>query len=225
VEKKPIRRETIPMKRIHIFCEGQTEEIFVREILTPAFLHQQICLNPIVLRTSAKQRGGAVSYGKIRWQVEKKCKEDPTAWVTTMLDFYGLPTDFPMLRSGGDSFSRAERIEKAFQEDIAQSNFLANLTVHEFEGLLFSQPTAFGQILQEPPDLVEKLETIQQSFLTPEYINDGQDTAPSKRILSLCRSYDKITDGILIALEIGLLRIREACPRFDAWLRRLEALS
>ena len=86
------------MTRIHIFCEGQTEETFVREMLQDHFQRMDIFVNPIVVRTSKTGKGGVSTYGKIKNQVIRKCREDQTAWVTTMLDFYGLPTDFPDLK-------------------------------------------------------------------------------------------------------------------------------
>jgi hypothetical protein len=57
------------MIRIHIFCEGQTEETFVREVLQPHFGRLQVVLTAIVTKTSAKGKGGATSYGKIRCQI------------------------------------------------------------------------------------------------------------------------------------------------------------
>ncbi len=54
------------MLRVIVFCEGQTEEMFVKEILSKHFLPRQIFLNAIVFRTSKKERGGVVTYGKIR---------------------------------------------------------------------------------------------------------------------------------------------------------------
>lgn len=123
------------MTRIFIFCEGQTEDVFVREVLRPHFQRIDVLLTPIIIRTGPQGKGGVSSYGKIRRQIEIKCKEDPTAWVTTFLDFYGLPTDFPAMGAAGSSIDRAKAVEKAFQDDIAQRNFLANLIIHEFEGL------------------------------------------------------------------------------------------
>lgn len=38
-------------------------------------------------------------------------------------------------------------------------------------------------------------------------------------------TYDKVLHGSLIAKRIGLAAIRAKCPRFDAWVRRLEALA
>lgn len=54
------------MTRVHVFCEGQTEEVFVREVLTPYFQRMQIWLNPIIIRTGPQGKGGVSSYGKIK---------------------------------------------------------------------------------------------------------------------------------------------------------------
>ncbi|MGX9367180.1 DUF4276 family protein [Desulfoplanes sp. PS50] len=212
------------MIRIHIFCEGQTEDVFVRELLRPHFQRMNIWLNPIIMRTGPHGKGGISTYGKIKWQIENKCKEDKTAWVTTMLDFYGLPADFPAISSKGDSLIRAQAVEQAFQANIAQPNFIPNIVVHEFEGLLFSAPTAFGGWFDDA-DLVEHLSQIRNTFATPEHINDGRTTAPSKRILAACETYDKVAHGSLIALDIGLDTIRHECPLFDGWVKKLEALQ
>lgn len=212
------------MTRVQIFCEGQTEDVFVREVLGPHFQRLNIWLNPIIIRTGPQGKGGVSSYGKIKWQVENKCKEDASAWVTTLLDFYGLPTDFPAMKAPGDSITRAKAVEEAFQNDIAQPNFLANVVVHEFEGLLFSAPDAFSDWFDEP-GVVAELTEIRRGFDSPEHINEGRETAPSKRILAVCDTYDKVAHGSLIALDIGLDAIRQECPLFDAWVGRIEALG
>lgn len=212
------------MTRVHIFCEGQTEDVFVREVLAPHFQRMNTWLNPIIIRTGPQGKGGVTSYGKIKWQVENKCKEDATAWVTTLLDFYGLPSDFPAMTSKGDSLTRAKAVESAFHTDIAQPNFISNIVVHEFEGLLFSAPTAFVEWFDNA-HLVDSLTRVRNAFATPEHINDGRTTAPSKRILAVCDTYDKVAHGSLIALDIGLDTIRRECPLFDAWVNRLEELN
>ncbi|WP_081436174.1 DUF4276 family protein [Magnetococcus marinus] len=63
------------------------------------------------------------------------------------------------------------------------------------------------------------------AFASPEHINDSPATAPSKRIQTICKSYDKVVHGTLIALDIGLESIRQHCPLFDAWIKRLEGLN
>jgi len=212
------------MTRLHIFCEGQTEETFVGEVLTEHFNRLGIWLTPIVISTSKRGKGGAVSYGKIKWQIEKKCKEDKSAWVTMLVDLYGLPTDAPGINSTEkDPFRKAQSILSAIQVDINQPNFIPNLIVHEFEGLLFSDVQVFSKYF-DSPNVIEKLGKIRQDFDSPENINDGRETAPSKRILNICANYDKILHGSLIALDIGLDQIRQECPFFDSWVKRLETL-
>lgn len=212
------------MNRVHVFCEGQTEDVFVREVLRPHFERFGIWLNPIILRTGPQGKGGISSYGKIRWQVEQKCREDSGALVTTLLDFYALPKDFPAADAGGPSIMRALTMVEAFQKDIGQPNFLANLVVHEFEGLLFSSPPAFG-LWFDRRNVVRAISSVRAEFETPEHINDGPTTAPSKRIFEICITYDKVAHGSLIALDIGLDAIRRECPIFDSWITRLEALA
>ncbi len=212
------------MTRVHVFCEGQTEDVFVREVLRPYFERMNIWLTPIIIRTGPQGKGGVSSYGKVKRQVEIKCKEDKAAWVTTMLDFYGLPSDFPAMTSAGDSLTKAKAIESAFQEDVSQRNFISNIVVHEFESLLFSDPAAFAGWFDDTR-IVETLRSVKNNFASPEHINDNRDTAPSKRILAVCDAYDKVAHGSLIALDIGLDIIRGECPLFDAWVKQLEALK
>ena len=211
------------MIRVYVFCEGQTEETFVREVLGPYFQPMKVWLTAILIRTGPRGKGGVSSYRKIKRQVEIMCKEDSTAWVTTMLDFYGLPSDFPKMTSMGDSLKKAKSVERAFQEDLARRNFIPNIIVHEFEGLLFSDPTAFAEWFDDD-QVVNVLADVRNSFASPEHINDDQTTAPSKRIQAVCDAYDKVAHGSLIALDIGLDIIRNECPLFDAWLKRLEDL-
>lgn len=61
-------------------------------------------------------------------------------------------------------------------------------------------------------------------FGTPEEINDGVSTAPSKRILAVAPGYQKVADGIIAARRIGLHAIRATCPNFNAWIQKMESL-
>lgn len=62
------------------------------------------------------------------------------------------------------------------------------------------------------------------AFSTPEDIDDGPDTAPSKRIGGVYPAYRKVIDGELAARKIGIDKMRIECPHFNAWLKRLERL-
>jgi Domain of unknown function (DUF4276) len=57
----------------------------------------------------------------------------------------------------------------------------------------------------------------------PELINDGVDTAPSKRIASAYPRYAKTIDGPLVIAETGLDAIRRSCPHAHDWLYEIEA--
>lgn len=215
------------MKRIYIFCEGLTEETFVREVLTGHFYDFNIFLIPILLRTGKAGRGGVASYKIMKRQIETKCREDQASFVTTFIDFYGLynVTDFPDIKKikSQPTSSKILSAEKAFKQDINMVNFIPNIIMHEFEGLLFSNPDAFKYCINNN-EVIKELYSIRKSFENPEMINDGISTAPSKRIISLCDKYEKVLYGSLIALQIGLSNIRRECPHFDSWIKRLESL-
>ena len=95
--------------------------------------------------------------------------------------------------------------------------------VHEFEALLFAGPEKFAAWIDDQWP-VESLNKIVSAHKTPEHINDSPNTAPSKRIAELMPQYQKTLHGPLIAADIGLNVMRQACPHFNGWLLRLEQL-
>ena len=99
-----------------------------------------------------------------------------------MIDYYGLPTDFPSLNhSLTDTDSIIFYLEEAFENDIDSSKFKAFLVKHEFEGLLFSKPEEIAKKLIAKQKL-KLLQKIRDDFASPEDINNDPNTAPSKRI-------------------------------------------
>jgi hypothetical protein len=102
--------------------------------------------------------------------------------------------------------------------------FLPYLQLHEYEGLLFSDPDAFADGISQS-HLTPQFRAIRQSFPTPEDIDDGPDTAPSKRVLRLCPSYTKILDGTRAASAVGIVVMRHECPHFRDWVERLMQLG
>jgi hypothetical protein len=102
--------------------------------------------------------------------------------------------------------------------------FIPYVQIYEFEGLLFSDPVALAQGMFRD-DLQPKLLAIRNDFATPEDINSGDQTAPSKRIRQLDQSYNKTISGVLAAERMGINVIRAQCPRFNAWFERLAALG
>jgi len=214
--------------RLYILCEGQTEDRFVKEVLRPHLLNLNIFVTPIICETkrtnNRKYKGGISKYSKIRAELEILCKGDPSAYVTTMLDFYKLPNDTPGKGTVGDIYDIAQGIEAAIKSDLGElRNLLVNLTLHEFEGLLFSDVSAFHGIAKANNKAVMELERIKSNFPTPEHINDSEVTAPSKRIEMILPEYSKTLNGLEIAQRIGVEKMAEECHHFEKWIAKLTA--
>ena len=207
------------MVRIKIYCEGLSEETFIKNILFPSFVEKQIYLTAIPC-------DGVSKYSRIRKDIRDLCREDTRAVVTTMLDYYGLPAETPGYREAPkeDVYQMVEFVERKIAEDISEENFYPNLLLHEYETLLFSNVDAFS-FCDLNHRQMESLREISRCFPTPEHINNSPNTAPSKRILKICEDYDKVPDGYKIAENIGLHVMREKCRHFDAWLCYLENLQ
>ena len=215
------------MNRGYVLAEGQTEETFVREILAPHYARMGLYLTPIIISTSSGYRGGVVSYAKVKPQIERLCKQDAGAFVTTMIDLYALPGDFPGKRDPkwahqNDGHAKASLVEQAMALDIGQTNFIPYVQVHEFEALLFVQTECFDAWADD--QVVQNLTAI-SAVMVPEAINDHLHTAPSKRIKAVMPGYQKTFHGPLIACDIGLDAMRMSCPHFAGWLQRLDVLS
>jgi len=215
--------------RLYVLCEGQTEDRFVKEVLAPYLLPQNVYATSIICETKRtagkKYKGGVSKYSKIRAELEILCKGDPTAFVTTMLDYYKLPNDTPSKDAKGDIYNVVTEIEAAIKANLGgQHNLLANLIVHEFEGLLFSDVSAFNGEAKADDKTILELAHIRNCFTTPEHINDSEATAPSKRILKLLPEYSKTLNGIPIAKRIGIEKIAAECQHFRAWLENIQAL-
>lgn len=210
------------MKRVIVLCEGQTEANFIVKVLAPAFFDRQVYLYPQIVANTGRSRGGITKYPPLKRDILRTCRGDATALVTTLIDFYGLHDDFPgMQLSHADPIERIRLIEREFQNDIGQGNFLANLVAHEFEGLLFSDSSKFTDLFGQ--GVASELTAIRLKYPTPEHIDDGPWTAPSKRIQAVCGNrYQKPQHGPLIAGEIGLEVIRRECPKFSAWIDKIE---
>ena len=216
------------MSRIYVMVEGQTEEAFVRELLVPHYAHLDKYLTPIIVSTSPGHKGGVVSYAKVKPQIVRLCRQDAGAWVTTLFDLYALPADFPgkaapAYPAHASGSAKAQYLETQLRQDIAEPNFLPNLLVHEYEALLFTQPAQFEQWTSNETVPVTLAQAVAQAG-SPEDVNDSPHTAPSKRILAVMPEYQKTFHGPLIACDIGLDALRQACPHFHAWLLAVEAL-
>lgn len=219
------------MKKLFIFVEGQTEEKFSKELLFPYLESKGIFLQPIISTTKVVKdgknfRGGLGPYFRIKKEICNLLKDKSARAVSTMLDYYGLPKSFPGRSNpvGLTCFDRAKFVEQSMLADFNDERFIPFLTLHEFEGLLFSSPADMAAGLPGGQNLEAPFKIIRQQFKSPEEINDQPSTAPHQRILNIYPTYQKPTFGVAIASRIGLEKIREQCPHFSGWLTTLEQL-
>lgn len=220
------------MVRVYVVVEGQTEIVFVKELLQQPFSNLGIYLHPSLIGKPG-HKGGVLSYDRAKRDIIGFLKQERDTFCTTMFDYYGLPVDLPGLPIKGSyrPIEKAEIIEQSFKKDIIQTlgnsvnpdRFIPYIQIHEFEALLFSNPQALAKSIYRN-DLALEFERIRTLFHSPEDINDNPDTTPAKRIKHLCHEYVKSIHGILAAAEIGISIIRSECKHFDQWLKNLEAL-
>jgi hypothetical protein len=151
-----------------------------------------------------------------------------------MFDLYGLGNGFPgtPLPANLSGLEKAIRVEQGIIEHVLaaipqfrpDARFIPYFQVHEYEGLLFSDPDAFATALGRG-SLAPQLRNIRNSVASPEDINDDPNTAPSKRVLGLYPSYSKVIEGTVAALAVGLQSMRHECPHFNSWMNRLESVT
>ncbi len=225
------------MMRLHMTVEGQTEQAFASQILTPHLARYGVMLGrPRLTGPVSRRRGRVPRGGLLRTFVHALA--DMTRWLredrgedvrfTMMVDLYGLPNDFPgydRAMGQSDPYRRVQALEAGLAEEIADDRFLPYLQLHEFEALLLAQPSTFERLFENRARAARELAEVCRHYENPERIDDGQDTHPKARIQKLFPDYAANVDGPLLAGEIGLQVIREACPHFHNWLTALEGLD
>jgi hypothetical protein len=219
--------------RLHLLVEGETEERFVGRVLAPHLGVHGVFADARSVETrrtrAAIHRGGLSSFDRARRDLERWMKEDYSAVFSTMFDLYALPDDFPgmSIRSDADAYARVRRLERALEDEIGDRRFVPYLQLHEFEALVLAEPGALLQQFPESTGGIAELERLVAGFESPELIDDGVDTAPSKRIIAAIPEYAgrKASAGPLVTERIGMAALRERCPHFGEWVARLEQLG
>ena len=111
--------------------------------------------------------------------------------------------------------------------DIGDRRFIPFIQLHEYEAYLFTDVTQFKLFYPDSEMEIAALKKIADGVSTPELIDDGQHSAPSKRIIGQLPDYEaaKKAVGPQVGELIGLAAIRAKCPHFAKWLTRLEQLG
>ncbi len=215
------------MRGIYILCEGPFEEEFVNNILRPYFQRFEIYdLRPILMSTSKGHKGGDVKYDRLKYNIDRLLDRESDIIVTTFIDFFRLRTDFPNYieaQCQNDKIQRVELLERALSVAVNHPRFIPYIQLHEFEGLLFAASDGFDYLT----DVSEKnLSALRKAVVekdNPELLNDGELTAPSKRLEKYIPGFDKnkpFYGGIIT--EINTIEpVLERCIRFSAWIKIL----
>ena len=122
-----------------------------------------------------------------------------------------------------------EILEEGMTQSIDENlnhRYIPYIQLHEFEGLLFNDINIFHEQF-ESDELVglQELEQTFQDFDNPELIYNNRNTSPSHRLERIIEGYNKVVYGNILAEAIGLEKLRNKSPRFDAWLSRIEQIK
>lgn len=220
------------MKQVMILAEGQTEEAFVNKVLAPYFHKKNIYLNTTMIctrkvRGTRRFRGGLSSYNQVKRDIENLLKSTHFDLVTTFLDYYGLPFNFPgqdFQIETDDCYKKVAHLESSFSQDISHDKFKPFIMLHEFEAMIFCDIDSLSGFFPEKRMNLDRLRGVATQFVSPEEINNSPETAPSKRLLLELNGYDKTLHGPIATQEIGIDKIREMCPHLNDWLNYIESL-
>ena len=229
-------------KRIYIVCEGQSENQFVKSVLRPWFFektdhHCQLLPYTVITSTDKRAgrvyRGGIGTYKKVRNDLVK-CMSYGCP-VSSMIDLFRLPMDFPGQEEAKyitDSIKRVEMLEAKMKEDLMSSQpffradfLLPYISLHEFETLFYCDLNAlkYEYVEQFEQERIDQLIS-EVSGMEPEEINQGPETAPSKRLLNALH-YEKGSAVVYPLQEIGIDLMMQKCPHFKGWVEGLLALA
>lgn len=226
------------MIRLHMVVEGQTEEAFVNQLLVEHLSACRVFADARRVEVSRDPRlrrvyrGGLFDYARARRDLVRWMKQDdhPEVHFTTMFDLYALPENFPAYeeaRLTGDPYHRIAVLEEALGSDIRHPRFIPYIQLHEFEALIFSDPSKLSDVFIGREKAIGELRRTAEAYGCPELIDDGESTAPSKRIIREIPEYEalKASAGPLVARAVGLCTLRAKCPHFAEWLGKLERLA
>ncbi len=226
------------MKKVVFTTEGQSEESFVKEVLSYHLVERGLTVLPYSVETKkGGKRGGVTRYETFRNDLVRRIKQwqhHHDCLLTTMIDLYALPNTFPgsVQASGLDPYQRVALLEQAMVEDICHEcpnfdfkKFIPYIQLHEFEALIFAEPEVLLGPYASQRKEIEKL-IAETATIAPELINHSRENSPSHRIIRAIGSqYDKKDMAVYLTQKIGIERLLQRCPHFADWLQRLEAAA
>jgi len=223
------------MVEVIVFAEGPTEEQFIKRVVAPTLRAVRIFVKPQLLNTSLDAKGGGISFDRLKFNARNTLRQKPDAVLSTFLDLYALDTAFPGFETAkhqADVYGRTRLLETALRDAIIEyvgcrpERFLPHIQPYEYEGLLFSDVEALSGTEPSWGKYLSKLREIRNAVETPEHINDGYETKPSRQLEKLLvPRYKKTRHGPLAAERITLSTMEQECVHFRGWLEKLRGLA
>lgn len=216
------------LKRLVIIVEGETEVKFCKKILFP-FLPQENKKNCFKIK---KTNGGLVNYNHLKGDIQN-CINQNNILLTTMIDFYELPQNFPNYQNCMKQETTDRKIsclKQAIYNDISNNGnknytniFIPYIAKHEFEALVFADISILKNHFEKNEFNQTELEKLKKiPNIAPEEINNNRNTAPSKRLKRIKNGYSKTIDGIAIIEKTGIEALLQKCPRFKKWVEEIK---
>lgn len=208
------------MKRLVFLVEGDTEILFINKLVIPYLyglgftnsMHAQA----VITNRKQNAKGGITNYFLLKNDLERILAQ-PNVIVTTFIDFFRLPTNFPNYTKDSN---KIDQIEKGIHLDFENQFYLIPyIQKHELEALMFSSMDGFNIVVDDPQEITQ-LEEVIANYQNPEDINNLPETAPSKRLFKIF-GYEKVSDGEMIFEAIDMQDIMSKCPRFNEWIQKI----
>jgi hypothetical protein len=216
------------MRQVFLIVEGQCEEKYYKSSFASYFKEShyfQVTVMPLKKnQTSRRNKGGRISYDLCVQNIKRFMRTAAHCdKIVLIYDYYGLDASFS---EGYDGAGRLTEI-KAFiitklEREIDNPKFSFFLQTHEFEAFLFANPVAIVNHFNQP-EMLHEVETMITSFdANPELINTNHP--PSYRLIEWFPEYQygKTTDGVVLASNIGVDRIKERCSGFNEFVELIK---
>ncbi len=226
---------------VFAIVEGATEQLFIQQILAPYLAEKNIDMKATQVKTlnknrKPKKKGGDVRFARVKKDIGNHLKQRTETYVTTFVDYYGIK-EWPGIdsvpeNSKPDHIAKhinketKKEINKQFSKQESNRRFIPYMSIHEFEALLFSDSALLASELGINETEISDVLTTHGE---PEAINNSPQTAPSKRLEAWSQrvsktKFAKTSTGITLAKDIGISKMREKCPVFNAWIDQLETI-
>lgn len=148
-----------------------------------------------------------------------------------MLDLYAFPKDSESpytktTQSIQDKYDKVQKLEEAMFDTHEYPRFIPYVQLHEFETLLLVDLDGLKVMYSDRKTYIDRLKK-EINNKNVELINDGKETAPSKRIIAAIPDHkgQKSTVGPIAAQDIGIEMLKKNCQHFYEWVTKLEELD